>query len=160
MLQLQVQPFIGAAHFVNVDCESFVPLSIINPVYNGTKAWLHSWSMNLRTQLANARSSVAVVEIAPPMVSRDLHLEREDPGDNKKEKNPNGMTVDAFMKEVSEKMGLGDDMITAGMGIKWSKSGMEHLTISIHRAEESSSSCLGPAFRELLNTLRHATSGH
>lgn len=26
----------------------FVPFSIINPVYNGTKAWLHFWSMNLR----------------------------------------------------------------------------------------------------------------
>lgn len=26
----------------------FVPFSVINPVYNGTKAWLHFWSMALR----------------------------------------------------------------------------------------------------------------
>lgn len=29
------------------------------PVYNGTKAWLHFWSMNLRTQLRRAGSGVA-----------------------------------------------------------------------------------------------------
>lgn len=26
----------------------FVPFSVINPVYNGTKAWLHFWSLTLR----------------------------------------------------------------------------------------------------------------
>ncbi|KAL2040679.1 hypothetical protein N7G274_006658 [Stereocaulon virgatum] len=38
---------------LNVNVSSvigFIPISIINPVYNGTKAWLHFWSMNLRTQ--------------------------------------------------------------------------------------------------------------
>lgn len=94
----------------------FVPFSIINPVYNGTKAWLHFWSMNLRTQLANSGSKVRVVEIAPPSVATDLHREREDPDDNKKHKNPNVLSVDEFMDEVSKKIENGDEMITAGSG--------------------------------------------
>lgn len=41
-----------AATIINVSSVlGFVPFSIINPVYNGTKAWMHFWSMNLRTQL-------------------------------------------------------------------------------------------------------------
>jgi short-subunit dehydrogenase involved in D-alanine esterification of teichoic acids len=26
----------------------YIPFSIVNPVYNGTKAWVHFWTMNLR----------------------------------------------------------------------------------------------------------------
>ncbi|KAF7563656.1 hypothetical protein G7046_g470 [Stylonectria norvegica] len=29
----------------------FIPTSVVNPVYNGTKAWLHFWNMNLGTRL-------------------------------------------------------------------------------------------------------------
>lgn len=36
----------------------FVPFSVINPVYNGTKAWLHFWSMNLRAQLKESNVKV------------------------------------------------------------------------------------------------------
>ncbi|KAK3938699.1 hypothetical protein QBC46DRAFT_439765 [Diplogelasinospora grovesii] len=94
----------------------FVPFSIINPVYNGTKAWLHFWSMNLRTQLRNGGTKIRVVEIAPPSVGTDLHRDREDPDDNKKHKNPNALTVEEFMDEISKKLEKGDEMITAGMG--------------------------------------------
>lgn len=93
----------------------FVPLSIINPVYNGTKAWLHFWSMNLRTQFKNANSSVRVVEIAPPTVATDLHRELSDPDDNKKNNNPDALSVDEFIDEVSTKLERGDEMIAAGM---------------------------------------------
>lgn len=31
----------------------FLPFAFINPIYNGSKAWLHSWTMTLRTQLRN-----------------------------------------------------------------------------------------------------------
>lgn len=104
-----------SAAIVNVSSVlGFVPLSIINPVYNGTKAWLHSWSMNLRTQLKH--SAIRVVEIAPPMVATDLHREREDPDDNKKEKDSSTMTVNEFMDEVTKKWEQGQDMITAGPG--------------------------------------------
>jgi short-subunit dehydrogenase involved in D-alanine esterification of teichoic acids len=60
------------------------PFSVINPVYNGTRAWVHMWSVNLRTQLAIAGSKVKVVEIVPSTVETALHREREDPDDNKK----------------------------------------------------------------------------
>ena len=95
----------------------FVPFSKINPVYNGTKAWVHFWTMNLRTQLLQSPGSekVTVVEIAPPSVETDLHREREDPDDNKKSKNPNSMSVDDFIKEVSEQWKAGREMIAAGM---------------------------------------------
>ena len=96
----------------------FVPLFITNPVYDGTKAWLHSWSMNLRTQLARAehQKHINVVEIAPPMVATDLHRERADPDDDNKDKNPDSMTVDEFLDEVTRKRERGDDIITAGAG--------------------------------------------
>ena len=113
----------------------FVPFSIINPVYNGTKAWLHFWSMNLRyvpvkptdgpdksqryscsyrTQLKG--TSVRVVEIAPPTVATDLHREREDPDDNKKHNNPKALSVEEFMDEVARKWEQGEETIGAGMG--------------------------------------------
>ncbi|KAI0018870.1 NAD(P)-binding protein [Xylariomycetidae sp. FL0641] len=92
----------------------FVPFSIINPVYNGTKAWLHFWSMNLRSQLKD--TCVRVVEIAPPQVGTDLHRERADPDDNKKHKNLSSMTVEEFMGEITKKMENDDETISAGMG--------------------------------------------
>ncbi|KAJ4349151.1 hypothetical protein N0V95_004846 [Ascochyta clinopodiicola] len=91
----------------------FVPFSIINPVYNGTKAWMHFWSMALRAQLKD--SKVRVVEIAPPTVATDLHREREDPDDNKKEKNKQALGVDEFVDEVVGKWKDGREMIAAGM---------------------------------------------
>ncbi|KEY71713.1 hypothetical protein S7711_02941 [Stachybotrys chartarum IBT 7711] len=106
-----------AALIINVSSVlGFIPFSIINPVYNGTKAFLHFWSMNLRTQLEQARTKIKVVEIAPPTVATDLHRERENPDDNKKENNPSALTVDEFMKDVAKKLQRGDDTISAGMG--------------------------------------------
>ena len=96
----------------------FLPFSFINPIYNGTKAWVHFWSLNLRTQLAGEKSPVRVVEIAPPTVGTDLHREREDPDDNEKENNKKTLTVDEFMKEVSEKLEKGEQMISAGPGVQ------------------------------------------
>lgn len=111
---LQTKP---SALIVNVSSVlGFVPFSIINPVYNGTKAWMHFWSMNLRTQLRQAGSKVKVVEIAPPTVATDLHRDREDPNDNKKDNNPNALGIEEFIDEISKKMENGDEMIAAGMG--------------------------------------------
>jgi short-subunit dehydrogenase involved in D-alanine esterification of teichoic acids len=101
----------------------FIPFSIINPVYNGTKAWLHFFSMNLRTQLKG--TAIKVVEVVPPMVATDLHREREDPDDNKKEKSPHTMSIDEFMSDVAK--GWEDDNDTVGAGMskgiieKWFK---------------------------------------
>ena len=90
----------------------FVPFSIINPVYNGTKSWVHSWSMALRVQLKD--SSVRVVEIVPPTVATDLHREREDPDDNKKEKNKAALSVEEFTEETIGKWKKGVETIGAG----------------------------------------------
>lgn len=108
----------SSALIVNVSSVlGFVPFSIINPVYNGTKAWLHFWSMNLRTQLKKGGAeSIRVVEIAPPMVESDLHRERENPDDNKKSHTKVALTMEEFMDEVVGKMERGDEMITAGLG--------------------------------------------
>jgi short-subunit dehydrogenase involved in D-alanine esterification of teichoic acids len=95
---------------------AYIPFSVINPVYNGTKAWLHFFSMNLRTQLKN--TSIRVVELAPPMVATDLHRERENPDDNKKENAPHTLTLEEFMSEITPKLERGDDTIGAGMAAK------------------------------------------
>jgi short-subunit dehydrogenase involved in D-alanine esterification of teichoic acids len=106
-----------AALVINVSSVlGFVPFSIINPVYNGTKAWLHFWSMNLRTQLQQAGSKVRVVEIAPPTVETDLHRDRSNPDDNKKDHNPDALSVEEFMEVVTERLERGDEIISAGMG--------------------------------------------
>ena len=78
----------------------YIPTSIINPVYNGTKAWLQFWSMNLRTQLKNTK--VRVVEIASPTVATDVHHDRKDLDHNKKEKNSGALRVEKSMVDVTK----------------------------------------------------------
>ena len=95
----------------------FMPSSVINPVYNGTKAWLHNFSLNLRTQLLQADSKVRIVEIVPPAVETDLHRERTDPDDNKRAKgNKTALTIDEFMKDVVEGWEKDEDTVSAGPG--------------------------------------------
>ncbi|KAJ8125353.1 hypothetical protein O1611_g8286 [Lasiodiplodia mahajangana] len=100
------------------------PFVLVNPVYNGTKAWLHFWSINLRAQLEG--TNVKVIEIVPPTVATDLHREREDPDDNKKSSNPDALTVDEFIAEISGPLHNGQEIIGAGMGVglveEWDKS--------------------------------------
>lgn len=104
-----------AAAIINVSSVlGFVPFSILNPVYNGTKAWLHFWSMALRVQLKD--TNIRVIEVAPPQVGTDLHRDREDPDDNKKHKSPSSMDVDEFMAEVAQKLEKGEETFSAGPG--------------------------------------------
>lgn len=106
-----------AAVIVNVSSVlGFIPISIINPVYNGTKSWAHFWSMNLRTQLKD--TNISIIEIAPPTVATDLHRERSNPDDNKKENNKAALSVDEFMDEVTKKLKNGDNVIGAGSSAK------------------------------------------
>ncbi|KAK5118516.1 hypothetical protein LTR62_003031 [Meristemomyces frigidus] len=93
----------------------YIPTSIINPVYNATKSWVHFWSMNLRTQLEQGgHSNIRVIEIAPPSVGTDLHRERADPDDNKKDKNASALSVEEFMQEIVKQWGEGRDVMGAG----------------------------------------------
>jgi uncharacterized oxidoreductase len=65
--QLKQQP---AAAIVNLSSGlAFVPMARY-PVYCGTKAFVHSFSMSLRHQLKN--TTVKVIELAPPWVKTDL----------------------------------------------------------------------------------------
>ena len=91
------------------------PISVINPVYNGTKAWVHMFSLNLRTQLASAGSKIKVVEIVPPTVETALHREREDPDDNKKAKgNQSALSLEDFMHDVEAGWERNEDTIAPG----------------------------------------------
>lgn len=96
----------------------FIPISVINPCYNGTKAFMHFWTTNIRTQLSQDESTkhIKFVEIAPPTVGTDLHREREDPDDNKKGKNSVALSVDEFIKELVEGWKNDETTISAGPG--------------------------------------------
>lgn len=71
---------------------AFIPLAA-TPIYNATKAAMHSWSQSLRHQLAD--TTVEVLELAPPAVATDLM-----PGHAE---NPNSMPLADYTAEV---MGL------------------------------------------------------
>jgi hypothetical protein len=53
---------------------------------------------------------------APPTVATDLHRERDDPDDNKKEKNAKARSVEEFMDEVAGKLEAGEETMSAGVG--------------------------------------------
>ncbi|CAO1622908.1 unnamed protein product [Parajaminaea phylloscopi] len=91
----------------------FVPFSIINPAYNGSKAYMHFWSMAQRTQLKN--TPIRICEVIPPSVHTDLHREREDPDDNNPSKS-SALTVEDFIKQITEQWEDDQDHVTAGMG--------------------------------------------
>jgi short-subunit dehydrogenase involved in D-alanine esterification of teichoic acids len=93
------------------------PFSLVNPVYNGTKAWVHFFTMNLRSQLKQAGSKIKVVEIVPPTVETGLHRERKDPNDNKKAHgNTIALSVKEFMDQIVEGWKDDRDVCAAGMG--------------------------------------------
>lgn len=93
------------------------PFSVVNPVYNGTKAWVHFFTMNLRSQLRQAGSRIKVVEIVPPTVETALHRERKDPDDNKKSHGQKAaLSVEEFMEEIVEGWKKDEDTCAAGMG--------------------------------------------
>jgi short-subunit dehydrogenase involved in D-alanine esterification of teichoic acids len=93
------------------------PYSIVNPIYNGTKAWVHFFTMNLRTQLRQAGSKIKVVEIVPPTVETALHRERKDPDDNKKAHgNASALSVSEYMDQVMEGWKNDNDNCAAGLG--------------------------------------------
>jgi short-subunit dehydrogenase involved in D-alanine esterification of teichoic acids len=93
------------------------PYSLLNPVYNGTKAWVHFFTMNLRSQLRQAGSMIKVVEIVPPTVETALHRERKDPNDNKKDHGASyALSVPEFIEQVQEGWQSDKDTCPAGFG--------------------------------------------
>ncbi|PYH95620.1 NAD(P)-binding protein [Aspergillus ellipticus CBS 707.79] len=96
---------------------AFVPFRLVNPGYNGTKAWLHSWTVILRTALDRAGANIRAVEIVPPTVGTDLHREAPDPDNNKKDKNPAALTVEEVIEEVVVGLVRGGGIIGAGPSV-------------------------------------------
>lgn len=93
----------------------FVPYSLINPIYNGTKSFLHVWTVVQRTQLAKTHPNIKILEIVPPSTGTDLHRERENPDDNKVEKGAKtSITVEQFIEEVAQGLEKNNDEIGAG----------------------------------------------
>jgi len=104
------------------------PSSIINPVYNGAKSWVHSFTANLRTQLAAVDSKIKVVEIVPPSVETALHRDRKDPDDNKKAHgNKTALSVQEFIEEIEKGWEENRDVCTAGPGHKIVKAWTESI---------------------------------
>ena len=52
----------------------------------------------------------------PPTVATDLHRERSDPDDNKKEKNPHALSVEEFMDYLKQGWEEGREVVGAGWG--------------------------------------------
>lgn len=68
---------------------AFIPLAS-TPTYNASKAAIHSWTQSLRHQLR--RTTVEVLELAPPAVATDLM-----PGHAE---NPHSMPLADYTSEV------------------------------------------------------------
>ena len=88
---------------------SFVPLATV-PVYSATKAAFHSFTLTLRHQLR--KTSVEVVEFAPPAVDTDLG----GPGLHKF-----GTPLDEFADAAFEGLRRGDPLVTYGFSAAGSR---------------------------------------
>lgn len=107
-----------AATIMNVSSSlGYNPIMLQNPIYNGTKAFVHFWTMTLRSQLKAKEESrhIKVVEIAPPGVETDLHRDRADPDDNKKAKNKDALSTEEFMRDVERGWREDRDVVAPGM---------------------------------------------
>ncbi len=83
----------ASAAIINVTSGlAFVPRAD-TPTYGATKAAMHSWTQSMQHQLRG--TSIAMIELAPPLVATDLTPGQRD--------NPRAMPLDAF---VSESMAL------------------------------------------------------
>ncbi|WWC90934.1 uncharacterized protein L201_005872 [Kwoniella dendrophila CBS 6074] len=99
----------------------FIPFSVINPVYNGTKAWLHFFTTNIRQQLEKDESKLKIVEVVPPQVESDLHRDRTNPDDNKKSSGAHALSIEEFMDDVNKGWEANLDTVSAGPGLDVTK---------------------------------------
>lgn len=83
----------------------YVPLATV-PIYSATKAAVHSFTISLRHQLAD--TSIAVVEIIPPVVETELHR-------NQARKPPAAMKLDAFVRAAMAGLDAGKTEIPVGL---------------------------------------------
>jgi len=100
----------ASAAIVNVSSGlAFLPMARF-PVYCGTKAFVHSFTMSLRHQLRN--TSVQVVELAPPWVKTDLDATHGAPTVHE---GMSPMPLPAFIDAAMEELKTGgDELLVAG----------------------------------------------
>lgn len=90
----------------------YIPTSVISPFYNGTKARIHFWSMNLRTQLKDPKERI--VEIKSPTGATGLRRERANADHNRREKNSSALSVDEFKDSITKDRKASKEVIGAG----------------------------------------------
>jgi uncharacterized oxidoreductase len=101
-----------AAAIINVSSGlGFMPM-VDTPIYNATKAAIHTYSLVLRQQLKD--TSVKVIEIVPPMVDTDLNKE----GRNAAHVKFRGISVSEYMPAVINGLKNDAEIIFYGDGEK------------------------------------------
>jgi len=96
----------AASTIVNVTSGlAFAPFPM-KPIYCATKAAMHSYTQSLRVQLA--RSTVRVVELAPPAVATDFNRGQEDMNAGPR------MDVDRFAQAAMRGLERGGDEVLPG----------------------------------------------
>jgi len=92
----------SSAAIINISSGlGFMPM-LKTPIYNATKAAIHTYTLVLRQQLEN--TSVKVFEVVPPMVDTDLNRE----GRNRASLKYRGISVADYIPSVIQ--GLEDDL--------------------------------------------------
>jgi len=93
-----------SAMIVNVSSGlAFVPMARY-PVYSATKAFVHSFTMSLRLQLK--KTSVRVVELAPPWVATELDASHPERASHE---GMSPMPLPAFIAAAMEELASGED---------------------------------------------------
>lgn len=85
---------------------AFVPLAL-KPIYSATKAAMHSYTQTLRVQLR--RTSVRVVELAPPATKTDFNKGQEDMNTGRL------MDVDVFARASIRGLERGQEEVLPGL---------------------------------------------
>ncbi|KAF5009860.1 hypothetical protein FDECE_3955 [Fusarium decemcellulare] len=125
-------------HLVYVSATlGLIPSMIRTPNYNASKAALHTFILNVRSQLREAGvSNVRMVEVFPPAVQTELHDERHQPD------LVNGGEIGMPLAEYTDRMydGLvrGEDQFAIGPGERFfEEGGWEHQRTQLYEAGQS-----------------------
>jgi len=103
---------------------SFVPLTK-TPVYSGTKAFFHSFTLSLRHLLKT--KNIEVIEIIPPALNTDL---------GGKGIHDFAPPVSGFIESIFEQIEQGKNELTYGFSEQVSKAGSEILNTSFNRVNQ------------------------
>ena len=93
------------------------PVSLINPIYNGTKEWVHFFTMNLSRNFARPVARSRLWRSCLQLLKRVFIGTAKNPEDNKKSGgNSSALSIPEFIKQVKEGWQNDQDICTAGLG--------------------------------------------